>query len=37
MIKVLKEEVIITRKDGNRFKLVPINKKAKNHLLILRG
>jgi antitoxin (DNA-binding transcriptional repressor) of toxin-antitoxin stability system len=25
----LKEDVIITRKDGSQFKLVPINKKSK--------
>jgi prevent-host-death family protein len=35
----LKEEVIITRKDGNRFKLVPVSKEAKkqrSRLLILK-
>ena len=33
----LKEEVIITRKDGNRFKLVPINKKAKKSPFDIEG
>jgi antitoxin (DNA-binding transcriptional repressor) of toxin-antitoxin stability system len=33
----LKEEVIITRKDGNRFKLVPINKKSKRSPLDIEG
>jgi antitoxin (DNA-binding transcriptional repressor) of toxin-antitoxin stability system len=33
----LKEEVIITRKDGNRFKLVSINKKNKKSPLDIDG
>ncbi|MDR3341546.1 MAG: cysteine desulfurase [Treponema sp.] len=33
----LKEEVIITRKDGNRFQLVPINKKVKKSPLDIEG
>jgi antitoxin (DNA-binding transcriptional repressor) of toxin-antitoxin stability system len=33
----LKEEVIITRKDGNRFKLVPINKKTKKSPFDIEG
>jgi hypothetical protein len=33
----LKEEVIITRKDGNRFKLISINKKVKKSPLDIKG
>jgi antitoxin (DNA-binding transcriptional repressor) of toxin-antitoxin stability system len=33
----VKEEVIITRKDGNRFKLVAINKKSKKSPLDIEG
>jgi prevent-host-death family protein len=33
----LKEEVIITRKDGNRFKLISINKKSKKSPLDIEG
>ena len=36
----LKEEVIITRKDGNRFKLTPVRgnqKKAKSPLETIKG
>jgi antitoxin (DNA-binding transcriptional repressor) of toxin-antitoxin stability system len=33
----LKEEVIITRKDGNRFRLVAINKKNKKSPLDIEG
>jgi prevent-host-death family protein len=33
----LREEVIITRKDGNRFKLVPIKKQVKKSPLDIEG
>jgi antitoxin (DNA-binding transcriptional repressor) of toxin-antitoxin stability system len=33
----LKEEVIITRRDGNRFKLVSMNKKNKKSPLDIEG
>ncbi|MDR0610305.1 MAG: type II toxin-antitoxin system Phd/YefM family antitoxin [Planctomycetaceae bacterium] len=33
----LKEEVIITRKGDNKFKLVPINKKSKKSHLDIEG
>jgi hypothetical protein len=33
----LKEEVIITRKDGNRFKLISITKKVKKSPLDIKG
>jgi prevent-host-death family protein len=33
----LKEDVIITRKNGNRFKLISINKKSKNSPLDIDG
>jgi antitoxin (DNA-binding transcriptional repressor) of toxin-antitoxin stability system len=33
----LKEEVIITRKDGNQFKLTPINKKQKKSPFDIEG
>jgi hypothetical protein len=33
----LKEEVIITRKDGNRFQLISLNKKVKKSPLDIKG
>jgi hypothetical protein len=33
----LKEDVIITRKDGNRFKLISINKESKKSPLDIKG
>jgi hypothetical protein len=33
----LKEDVIITRKDGNRFKLISINKKSTKSPLDIKG
>jgi antitoxin (DNA-binding transcriptional repressor) of toxin-antitoxin stability system len=33
----LKEEVIITRKDGNRFKLIAIKKRSKKSPLDIEG
>jgi hypothetical protein len=33
----LKEDVIITRKDGNRFKLISINEKSKKSPLDIEG